>query len=120
MSSSENTSLVKQCMDFCQHLNSQGKMFNFSLSLGPVFYFSLDTKQQTTTVIPLVRKKSPSTLKRNLKRREEYLKKKAEQLSEKQSTADEYPVETSKITEKTSVHMEEAGEQVLAFECEKL
>ena len=118
MSSSENTSLVKQCMDFFQHLNSQGKMFSFSLSLGPMFSFSLDTKQKTTTVIPVVRKKSPSTLKRNLRRREEYLKKKAEPIHEKKSTADEHPVETRKTTEETTVHMEEAGGQVLAFTCE--
>ena len=118
MSSSENTSLAKQCMDFCQHLNTQGKMFTFSLSIGPLFSFSLDTKQKTTTVIPVVRKKSPSTIKRNLRRWEEYLKNKAEPLSEKQYAADENPVEASEVTEEAPVHMEEACDQVLAFECE--
>ena len=66
----------------------------------------------------MVRKKSPYFFKRNLRRREEYLKKKAEPIHEKKSTADEHPVETRKTTEEATVHMEEAGEQVLAFKCE--
>ena len=72
------TSLASKCMDFCQALARQGQAFSFSLAIGPNFSFSLDTrskavKEATGTA---TKKKSPSTLRRNAMRREEFLKKK--------------------------------------------
>ena len=53
---------------------SQGQVFNFSLSVGPTFSFSLDT---TRSKAPRTKKKHrPSTLRRNAKRREEFKAKK--------------------------------------------
>ena len=64
-------------MDFCHALANQGKKFKFSLSIGSTFTFSLDTREGKET-LPARSKKSPSTLKRNAKRRQEILKKKSE------------------------------------------
>ena len=67
------TSLASKCMDFCQALANQGQAFNFSLTITSGFSFSLDTRKKAAS--PDVKKKaSPSTLRRNAKRKEEYLK----------------------------------------------
>ena len=74
-----DSSLASKCLDFCQALAGQGTVFNFSLSIGSTFSFSLDTRNKTldTKVGPFKKKKpSPSTLRRNARRREEFLKKK--------------------------------------------
>ena len=69
-----DSTLVFKCMEFCQALASQGQVFNFSLSVGPTFSFSLDT---TRSKAPWTKKKpSPSTLRRNARRREEFNAKK--------------------------------------------
>ena len=68
-SSEEESSLATKCMDFCHALASQGKDFRFSLTIGPTFTFSLDTKEGKKTM-PARSKKSPSALKRNAKRRQ--------------------------------------------------
>ena len=70
-----DTSLASKCMDFCQALAIQGQAFNFSLTIGPDFSFSLDTRRKATS--PGIKKKaSPSTLRRNARRREKYLQQK--------------------------------------------
>ena len=74
-------SLASKCMDFCQALASQGLPFHFSLNMGPDFTFSLDTRGKAEAV-PVVKKKvSPSTQRRNARRREEFLLKKRQSLS---------------------------------------
>ena len=74
-------SLASKCMDFCQALASQGLPFHFSLNMGPDFTFSLDTRGKAKAV-PVVKKKvSPSTKRRNARRREEFLLKKRQSLS---------------------------------------
>ena len=74
-------SLASKCMDFCQALASQGLPFHFSLNMGPNFTFSLDTRGKAKAV-PVVKKKvSPSTKRRNARRREEFLLKKRQRLS---------------------------------------
>merc|ERR1711934_1236660 len=64
-------------MDFCHALASQGKDFRFSLTIGPTFTFSLDTKEGKKTM-PARSKKSPSALKRNAMRRQVFLMKKSQ------------------------------------------
>ena len=67
------STLLMKCLDFCQALSSQGQVFNFSVAIGPDFTFSLDTRSKAAS--PVTKKKaSPSTLKRNARRREDYLK----------------------------------------------
>ena len=77
----EETPLVSQCLAFCQALAGQGKAFNFSLKIGSTFSFSLDTRGGQA-LDPVTRKKpSPSTQRRNARRREQFLKKKLEALT---------------------------------------
>ena len=76
-----NTSLANQCMDFCQALNRQGKDFKFSLTIGTSFSFSLAPKSGK-------KRASPSTVKRNAKRKEEFLAKKNTPVSSVENQAD--------------------------------
>ena len=64
-----DSSLASQCMDFCHALASQ-----FSLT----FAFSLDTKESLLTAAEAVKRKSPSAIRRNARRRAEFLKKRSE------------------------------------------
>ena len=79
--SGDNHSLATKCLDICQALSSQGKEFSFSLnfSLNSSFTFTLDTREKDTpsTSTTKARKKvSPSTQRRNDKRKAEFIKKK--------------------------------------------
>ena len=90
-----DSSLASQCMALCQALNSQGKAFKFSLSIGSSFCFSLDTRDEAPTLdiksMASARKKpSPSTLRRNARRRAEFLTK-------KQNPAAKLPVRPLKV-----------------------
>ena len=82
-SSGENSSLAIKCMDFCHALASQGMAFSFSLSVGTDFSFNLDArdKKKATPVLTaeVTKKKlSPSQVRRNARRRQEFLKRKSE------------------------------------------
>ena len=80
------TDLATKCLDFCQTLSSQGSAFKFSLIMGSIFSFSLDTRGLALDTrglaldiqakSPLKKKPSPSTLRRNARRREVFLNKK--------------------------------------------
>ena len=74
----EESDLASQCMAFCQALASKGQTFTFTLNVGPSFLFSLDTKGDYPSTKWNVKKKSPSTLRRNARRRAEFLNKKLE------------------------------------------
>jgi len=72
------SSLTTQCLDFCQALVGQGKVFKFSITINSSFTFSLDTREGKATLPTRIpKRKSPSTLKRNAKRREDFLAKKS-------------------------------------------
>ena len=76
-----DSSLATKCLELCQTLVSQGKAFNLSISIGSTFSFSLDTREKVPaldTKSKATQKKmpSPSTKRRNARRREEFLKKK--------------------------------------------
>ena len=81
-----NSTLASKCMDFCQALASQGHVFNFSLAIGPDFSFSLDTRSKVLGLSGTKKKASPSTLRRNAKRREEFNQRKQKSLSARIST----------------------------------
>ena len=69
------SSLLSKCLDLCQALCNQGQAFKFSVTIGKDFTFSMDTRSKAA--IPGIKKKaSPSTLRRNARRREEYLQRK--------------------------------------------
>ena len=74
-----NSSLNSQCMDFCQALARQGLEFKFSVTIGSAFTFSLDARAKEGRDAPVTtgkKRNSPSTWRRNARRREEYLKRK--------------------------------------------
>ena len=74
--------LLNQCLEFCQALATKGQNFSISITLGPSFTFSLDTRGETNHVVKKKKKKpSPSRLRRNQKRKEDFLKKKLENSS---------------------------------------
>ena len=78
----EDSSLASKCMAFCQALASQGQHFNFSISTGSGFTFSLDTsRSKAVSNQKAKRKSSPSTLRRNARRREKFLAKKQQECS---------------------------------------
>ena len=83
------SALVTQCLDFCQALASMGQTITFSLSIGPNFNISLNTKKEIAILdsrkaetskisVKEVRKLTPSARRRNQKRKEEFLKRKSE------------------------------------------
>ena len=57
-------------------LSSQGLAFKFSLTVGSNFSFTLDTKVLASDTQAKKKKSSPSTIRRNARRREEFLIKK--------------------------------------------
>ena len=65
-------SMASKCLAFCQTLVSQGQVFNFSLSIGSDFTFSLDTRSKAFESQVNKKKLSPSTVRRNDRRRAEY------------------------------------------------
>ena len=84
------------------YLTDQGRSFNFTLNIDSSFSFSLDTR--ANPILPDVAKKklSPSALRRNTKRREEFLKRRLESAKK---------VETHLEVEKSS--------QVKTFQCDQ-
>ena len=78
--SGKDTPLANKCFDFCKALASQGMAFYFSLTLGSHFSFSLETRELAsgfdTKAKVILKKKSPFDIRRNARRREEFLKKK--------------------------------------------
>ena len=71
------SSLLSKCLDLCQALCSQGQAFNFSVTIGQDFTFSMNTRSKEVSPVNVVRKKaSPSTRRRNALRRQEFLNKK--------------------------------------------
>ena len=84
-SSGDISPMAIKCMEFCQALTSQGMKFSFNFSTVTGFSFSLDTKesgQPAFAVAEQVKKKkrklSPSDVRRNQRRRQEFLKRKSE------------------------------------------
>ena len=77
-----DSSLATQCLALCQALTSQGMAFNFSLSIGSTFSCSLDTRSKEALPSETKKKASPSTLRRNMRRREEFFNKKKSEASE--------------------------------------
>ena len=78
--------MALKCMEFCQALTSQGAKFSFNLTTGTGFSFSLDTKESGKPAFAVAeqakrkkkKKLSPSDLRRNLRRRQDFLKRKSE------------------------------------------
>ena len=77
MGHEEDAKLVSQCLDFCQTLASKSLTFSFSLTIGTNFTFSVDTMGNGNLASKEKKKKpTPSAMRRNARRREEFLNKK--------------------------------------------
>ena len=73
----EDAKLVSQCLDFCQTLAGKSLSFSFSLTIGTNFSFSVDTMGKGALAPKEKKKKTtPSAMRRNARRREEFLNKK--------------------------------------------
>ena len=81
-----DSSLATKCLALCQALTSQGMVFNFSLNIGSTFSFLLDTKSKEALSSKVKKKASPSTLRRNMRRREEFFNKKKSKPSEAENS----------------------------------
>ena len=74
-----DSTLATKCLDLCQTLAGQGLAFNFSLKISSSFSFSLETRDKglaSDTPGKIKKKPSPSTLRRNARRKEAFLKRK--------------------------------------------
>ena len=89
----EDAMLVTQCLDFCQTLAGKSLTFSFSLTIGTSFSFSVDTSGKGA-VAPKKKKKklTPSTQRRNARRREEFLKRKVNASTDVKSSSESEPV----------------------------
>ena len=77
--SEDKAALVSKCLDFCQTLATKLPIFSFALTLGNGFSFTLDTSEkEALSSKAMKKKKTPSTLRRDARRRSEFLKKKLE------------------------------------------
>ena len=67
-----------QCLDFCQMLAGKSLFFSFSLTVGNNFSFSVESRGKAALSSPTKKHKkpTPSTVRRNARRREEFLKRK--------------------------------------------
>ena len=90
----DDSALLSKCLEFCQALANQGQVINISVAIGPSFSFSLDTRGKVHKDTD-AKKKSPSTLRRNAERREEFLKKKQTNPSGRIPLEDDAPVSAS-------------------------
>ena len=75
-----NAALLSQCLELCQTLSSKSLTFSFALTVGDSFSFSLDTRGEVA-LAPKAKKnkkKTPSALRRNARRRAKFLRKKLE------------------------------------------
>ena len=78
--------LAVKCLELCQLLASQGQGFSLTVNVGSTFSFSLDSRKKDASLENLAvqskmvgkKKLTPSQRRRNLLRKEKFLKKKFE------------------------------------------
>ena len=81
-----NPDLTFKCLELCQLLASQGQGFSLTVNVGSTFSFSLDSRKKDASLENLAvqskmvgkKKLTPSQRRRNLLRKEKFLKKKFE------------------------------------------
>ena len=109
-SKEDNAALLSQCLDFCQSLSSKSLTFSFALTVTDSFSFSLATRGEVALASKAKKKKkTPSALRRNARRRAEFLKKKLE-------------TSTGDSTQSEHVSVKETVERVVhekAFKCDQ-
>ena len=106
---SEDAILLAKCLEFCQALSSQGQLFNISISTCSGYSFCLDTRSKTVNSQSQKKKASPSRLRRNAKRREEFLARKQRTSPTPESGGDEIASVTHKCDQCEYVTASEKG-----------
>ena len=107
-SKEDNAALLSKCLDFCQSLSSKSLTFSFALTVTDSFSFSLATRGEVALASKAKNKKTPSALRRNARRRAEFLKKKLEA-----STVDSTQSEHASVKETGHKVVDEKG----SFKC---
>ena len=109
MSKNELCRILSQCLELCQTLSSKSLTFSFALTVGDSFSFSLDTRGEAALASKAKKnkKKTPSALRRNARRRAEFLRKKLEASTVETTQSEQVPL--------TEV-VERAGDEK-AFKC---
>ena len=114
--SKQNFSLASQCLAFSKTLVSHGKPVSFSLKIGSCLEFSLDTRDEVK--VPAFKVRKPSTMRRNQRRKNEFLASKkglftTEKTPNHEKTLDDPVLETKNVDnnsgEKTAVACDECG-----------
>ena len=97
----EDAKLASKCLEICQTLAIKSMPFSISINIGPNFSFSVDTMGKKvlpssleTREVKKRKKKAPSALRRNARRRAEFLRKKLEASPAKEPDAGEHEVPT--------------------------
>ena len=102
-------SLASQCLAFCQTLASQGMDFHFSLTINSNFSFSLDTRKTKGNSAVAKKRSSPSTQRRNARRREAFLKRKLNSVPLSPSAPDTPAEDHVKVGEVKTFKCEQCG-----------
>ena len=93
-----DSTLAHQCLALCQTLANQGRTFSFSLTAGSTFIFSMESNGIAVPAEVIKKKSSPSTLQRNAKRRELFLKRKLESSLEMKAPSEHPPSASTAVT----------------------
>ena len=101
-SKDSDQSLVKKCFEFCSTLTDKGCKYSFSLKLGQSFNFSLTSEQGAPPKAKT--KRSQSYLRRQQRRREDFLRKRSGFSPEK---VEAVPAPRQDAAEKAAGHHQE-------------
>jgi hypothetical protein len=77
--SNMEASIAEKCLEFARDINQNNKMFSFNLKFSNGFNFKFSTVEKRNTLHKneqKMKKPSPSTLRRNRKRMQEFIEKK--------------------------------------------
>ena len=110
----EEAQLAAKCLDLCQMLAGKNLPFTFSLKVGTNFSFSVDTRGKGGLSASIEKKKkpTPSALRRNARRREEFLNKKlapAAEESQQEVSVEEANKDHQKVVEEKAFKCEQCG-----------
>ena len=110
----EEAQLAAKCLDLCQMLAGKNLPFTFSLKVGTNFSFSVDTRGKGGLSASIEKKKkpTPSALRRNARRREEFLNKKlapAAEEPQQEASVEEAKEDHQKVVEGKAFKCEQCG-----------
>ena len=108
---------MDRCLAFCQALATSNQRFSLNLTIGKD-NFSFENKELATSSWQK-KKKSPSQLRREVKRREERKMKAAEEVTDPSKSPAKVIVTVSDKEEDITVTLTDQAEDVLNFKCDQ-